>query len=62
MEEKKEKELLYKLLTAYTKENDELYIENSKLKSQIREAINYLNKHRFNKIDELKKILRGDKN
>lgn len=53
------KDKLYELLSAYAKENDELYIENNKLKAQIREAINYLDKHRFNKVNELKAILRG---
>lgn len=60
MEKEDNKEKLYELLFAFSKENDRLYVENNKLKSQIRKAINYLDKHRFNKINELKKILSGD--
>ena len=57
MEKEENKEELYKLLVAYTKENDRLYVENNRLKAQIKEAINYLNRHRFNKVSELKRIL-----
>ena len=57
MEKEDNKEDLYKLLVAYTKENDKLFIENNMLKGKIKEAINYLNRHRFNKVSELKRIL-----
>ncbi len=60
MKSEDNKEELYELLFAFSKENDRLYVENNKLKSQIREAINCLDKHRFNKVNELKKILSGD--
>ena len=60
VEKEDNKEELYKLLVAYTKENDKLFVENNKLKAQIREAINYLDEHRFNKVAELKRILSED--
>ena len=44
----------------YVKENDDLYRENQKLESKIRKAIAYLERHRFNKVNELKKILEDD--
>jgi hypothetical protein len=60
MKSEDNKEELYKLLFAFSKENDRLFKENKKLEARIRKAISHLEQHRFNKVNELKKILIGD--
>lgn len=59
MKSEDNKEELYKLLFAFSKENDRLFKENKILEARIRKAISHLEQHRFNKLSELKAILGG---
>lgn len=59
MKSEDNKEELYELLFAFSKENDRLFKENKMLEARIRKAISHLERHRFNKLSELKAILGG---
>lgn len=59
MKSEDNKEELYKLLFAFSKENDRLFKKNKILEARIRKAISHLEQHRFNKLSELKAILEG---